>query len=219
MPEVFKNYWPYLTFFILAGIAFLPARLFISFYREPNKIAVKSYLTLWFIPFRFNMVNPVTKAFWNLSANRPWRMKPPQEIKAGEINWIRFSNRISLFKKVSSQIWKGANRFFKKVGKPVRIRELNLYTEIASEDAAQTALLAGAFWALHGFLYTLLANKFNIQHSRNNWAVIPKFQCTNFLLVDYSCIFQFRLGHIIIVIYQILRSSAEIYSLIRRASK
>jgi len=217
--DIPRDYWLYLAVIVLAGFSFLPVKLYIRFYRAPNEIAVNSHLTVWFIPYRLNIINPMTKAFWNLSANRPWERKPPQDLAAKEIRWFRLFSRINRMQKISRRVWTGTNRFFKRISKPVKIQELNLYTEIALGDAVQTALSTGAIWAMQGFLYTRLAGIFNTTYSHNNLMVIPNFQRSNFLLIDYSCIFQFRLGHIIIIIYQMFRNAGEIYSLIRRVSK
>lgn len=219
MPDIFVNYWLYFIVIAAIGACLLPARLHVRFYREPNVLTVDSRLQVWFIPLRFNLVNPVSKMIWNLSVNRPWRKKPPSEMRAADVRWFRVFARIKQMQKISRDIWRGANRFFMNIGKPVKVRELNLYIEIALEDAAQTAVAAGAVWAAQGLLQARLAQVFNVLHSRRNLMVVPSYSRTNFLLVDYSCIFQFRLGHIIIIIYQMFQNAGEIYSLIRRISK
>lgn len=219
MTGILHDYWPYLLVIAVIALSFLPIRLHLRFYREPNGIAVISHLLFWFVPVRINMVNPVTRFVWNLSVNRPWQKKPPADVRAGKVRWANLIFRLNRLRKISRSVWSGANSFFLKIGKPIKIKELSLYTEIAREDAAQTAISAGFVWAAQGFLYTRLAEIFNTRNSRNYFMVRPAYTKTNFLLVDYSCIFQFRLGHIIIIIYQMFRSTGEIYSLIRRVSQ
>ena len=143
----------------------------------------------------------------------------PADVRTVRVRWANLIFRLKRLRAISRSVWSGANTFFHRIGKPIKIKELSLYTEIAREDAAQTAISAGLVWAAQGFLYTRLAEVFNTCNSRNYFMVRPAYTKTNFLLVDYSCIFQFRLGHIIIIIYQMFRSTGEIYSLIRRVSQ
>lgn len=218
MPDLLKINGLYFILVALVGTCLMPVRMYIRFYREPNVLTVYSHLLFWIVPLRINLVNPVSKIVWNLSVNRPWRKKPPLDVRGAEVGWLRLFIRMNSIQKISRQIWRSANRFFMSIGKPIRLKELNLYTEIALGDAARTGVAAGAAWAAQGLALARLAQIFNARDSRNRLIVVPDYTSTNFLRVDYSCIFQFRLGHIIIIIYQIFKNAGEIYNLIRRAS-
>lgn len=219
MLEGLRQYWVYLLFIVFLGIGLLPVRLSIRLYRAPNEVKVNSRLTFWILPLQINMVNPVTKVFWNLSVNRPWQKEAPPDLPASRVSWRRLFRRSLNVTKIFLPVWQGANRLFLQIGKPIKIRELTMYTEIGLEDAAVTALSVGMAWSLLGAFYSRLGTLFNTRGSQNNIVVVPHFQNEFFLLMDYSCIFEFRLGHIIIIIYHIFHSAGEIYRLVRRVSE
>lgn len=209
----------FLIFATIIGITLLPVKLSLRFSRVPNKVTLYMRITLWFIPISLKFVNPLTKTIYNLSQNRFWKKKAPQDISAREVPWTRFFVRIINIQQVFGNVIRESNHFFKRVARPIRITKLNLYTEIGVGDAALTAMAVGMYWSVLGMVYTVVSHFFNIQDTKNDFKVIPNYQITNLLRIDYSCIFEFRLGHIIIVFYQILRSAAKIRTLIRRISK
>lgn len=217
--EIFRDYWFYFVLLGFACIFFIPVKLKLHLFREPNRVLLSIRITLWFIPININFVNPVTPTFWRLSRNKPWREKPPADIQAHQVKWKRIFYRLDKLKKISQQIWAGTMRLLRKIGSRIKITELNLYTEIGLADAAQTALSIGVVWSFFALLYGRLAGLFNMNEAKNNIRVVPNYQSENLVIIDYSCIFAFRLGHIIIIIYQTLRGVGEIFTLVRRISR
>jgi hypothetical protein len=180
---------------------------------------VNSRLNFWIIPININLVNPVTKTVWNLSQNSPWKKKSPREVRAVEVNWKRLFSRIKLLQRIGFNIWKKANLFFIRINRRISVTELNMYTEIGLTNAAQTALSVGAFWSLLGILYGRMAAIFNMSKTQKKISIVPNYRESGVLLIDYTCIFEFRLGHIIIIMIQVLRNAAEIYTMVRRISR
>lgn len=207
-----------LFFIIILGISLLPIKLFFHFYREPNLILIEANICVWFIPIRIKLVNPMTGLFWIFSRNRPWKKKPPEDLRAANLPWARFFARLWRMHKISRGVYLGTFRFIKKIAKPVKVKKLHMYTEIGLEDAAETAIAVGVVWGLLGNIYSQMAKLFDMGSAQNELAVIPNFKRTNLVVVDYSCIFELRMGHIIIVIYQLLKYIRQIWNLLRGVS-
>lgn len=213
------SYWPLLLLFFSLLLLFLPAKLQVRLYREPNRVSLKTRFTLWFVPFELNLVNPLTRFFWNLSQNRPWEKPPPADLPGRKIKWQRFFSRMVLASGLTRRIWGSSQHIYQKISSHIKVSELRMHTEIGLWDAAQTAVGVGIFWSLLGFFYTRLASLFTVDYTKNSLNVVPNYSREGLLVIDYSCIFEFRLGHIIIIIYQILREAGEIYTIVRRISK
>jgi len=208
-----------LIFVILLGLSLFPLKLDIRFRREPNEILLNSRLYFWLVPVEINLINPMTKAVQRMSTNKFWLQVPPEDLQASQVPWRRLLARLVLINKVFRPIARLVNGFFHRICQPVKIKKLFLYTEIGLDDAADTALAVGLIWGLKGLIYSRVADLFNTLESENRLAVVPNFQKPGYVRIDYSCIFEFRLGHIIIVIYHTLRSIGEIRNLLRRVSQ
>lgn len=219
MFEAISRYWAVLLVISAIGIFFIPMKMCLHLYRGHNRIIIDSRLTFWIIPIKFSLYNPVTKTIWHLSRNKPWRKKSPAELRAFEVNWRRMFSRVRLLNTVSSRIWEKANSFFQRISKRIRVTQLNMYTEIGLADALQTAVSVGMFWSFLGILYGRMAELFNLSSLEKKIAVVPNYQAGGVLIADYTCIFEFRLGHIIIIMVQVLRNAAKIYTIVRRISK
>lgn len=214
MPKVYL-----ISIIVLALLGLLPIKFQIRFYREPNEILIAIRLYLWFIPISVSTKNPMTRSIYNLSQNRFWKKDVPSDIKATEVQWKQLYSRVMLLKRTFIPVAKAVNRFFHRISRPVRIKDLRLTTELGLGDAAYTAVASGLVWSVKGKGLSILSYYFNIEKAKPVLLVIPNFNNPYYLRIDYSCIFEFRLGHIIIVIYQLFRSFSEIRNLIRRVSQ
>ncbi len=220
MGEFLSKYWLWVVLPVV-GIAmiFLPMKMYMRFYRGDNTVILTTQLTFWFIPIKIKLVNPVTMIIWNMSQNKPWRKKPPQNLKTDEINWGRMYKRTILLKEISMKIWEGANNFFRRFRFAIKLKELKLYTEVGLDDVAGTALSVGAIWGFLGSFIGQVSSIFDTKKLNPQIAVVPNYQASSLLLLDYSCIFEFRLGHIIIIMVQVAKSAADISLIIRRISQ
>lgn len=77
--------------------------------------------------------------------------------------------------------------------------------EIGYKDAVQTAMAAGAFWSLFGFALARLYKQVIVEVKNPELVVVPQFKKEGFLC-DIQCIFQLRIGHIIFVGFNAVRS-------------
>lgn len=211
--------WLLIALMFLVALSLFPIKLDVRFYREPNLIILNTKACLWLLPIEINLVNPMTKAIHRMSENSFWYRKTPEDLQAEEVPWRRLIARLRLFSRVGRPIWQLTNTFFHRICKPVKVKRLYLHTEIGLEDAAETALAAGLIWGCKGIVYSRLAALFNTKEAENSLAVVPNYMQPGYVRLDYSCIFEFRLGHIIIMIYYTLHSIGEIRELLRRISR
>lgn len=101
--------------------------------------------------------------------------------------WLSVPRLLRYFKRVKSQFYRG-----------IHCQGINWRIEIGYQDAAQTALAAGAFWTLLGFALSRLYQQVTVDVQSPALVVVPQFKKEGFLC-DIQCIFQLRIGHIIFV--------------------
>jgi hypothetical protein len=211
--------WIILLFFFFLGLYLLPVKLYFRMFRLENKIRVNMRVKIAGISFGFTESNPLTKTVWKLAEKSSRRQKPPEDLAARKIPWKRVLRKLHRLRRIIRPALALAWQTFLKISRPVQIRDLQLITELGWRDAAHTALAAGVLWSAMGMLYNGLQSAFSIKQGPNRIAVIPHFDRGDFLSLDYSCIFAFRLGHIIIIIYHVWQRSAKIRSLLRRVNR
>jgi Protein of unknown function (DUF2953). len=86
----------------------------------------------------------------------------------------------------------------------IHCKAINWRIEIGCQDAAQTAIAAGAFWTMFGFALSRLYRQVTVEVSSPALVVIPRFKKAGFLC-DLQCIFQLRISHIIFGGFNVLR--------------
>jgi len=202
-----------------AGLSLLlPIRMDLRFSRRANAITIRAVVWFWIIPLRLNLVNPVTGFFWNLSVRKPWRRQAPQDLAGCRVAWLSFLRRSLAFSRLAGKVAGRAQRIFRRINRQICVERLSVAAAIGWYDAACTGILVGLGWSLLGSAYVLMTDKFNMLRSKNSFLLAPRFQKESCFEIEATCIFAFRLGHIIIVIYQILQSAGALYNIIRRAS-
>lgn len=94
--------------------------------------------------------------------------------------------------------------------KYIKIENLNLKIYIDLKEAALNALIVGLFSGIisigEGILFSQEILSMN---SKNEWKIVPLYQNENILKIDFSCIINIKLIHIIYTVY---RSSKNIRS-------
>ncbi len=203
---------------VFTFLCLLPIKFYLHIYREPNEVRIDVKIKLWIIPLEIKLINPLTKMFWNMSKNKPWQEEAPEELSTRRIPWRRFIARSLLISKVFGPIYKGINATFRKISSYIKLKEFQFYTEFSSADVAKTAVSVGLVWWGLSMLYGRIISIFDTEVANNNITVVPNYQKEKYLLIDSRCIFELRLGHIIIVVYEMLKSIRQIYSFLRRVS-
>ena len=97
------------------------------------------------------------------------------------------------------------NRVKQQFYRGIHCRVINWRIEIGHKDAADTALAAGAFWSMLGFALSYLYRQVTVEVRSPKLVVVPQFKQVGFLC-DIQCIFQLRIGHIIFVGFNVLRT-------------
>ncbi len=206
----------FLLLLVVVVVIYLPLSLSLRLTRKENRIEFSARIKNRFLPGGIEVVNPVTKMIWGLS-RKPFRKpeKSPEDLAAKDVPWGRVLRRILLAAKLNSYIMQGFTRAFAVIGRP-KLATLKLATEIALQDVAETAVSTGLLWSVMGVMHARLATTFDMHDTEGKIEVIPRFEKTNYLHVDYYCIIEFYLSHIIIIVYRILRNIGEIKETLRR---
>lgn len=209
-----------LAILIMVGISLIPLKIYFRFYRKKNDFRLTVLLKIWKIPFVFRINNLVTKFFWSLSENRFWQKKTPQELRASEIAWYRVFSRLYNYQQIFRSTLQETIAVIRKLGKPIIIRKIRLNSEVALQDAAQTAFAVGILWWYWGFIYSQIVRYFKIaKNAIKNLSINPDYQKQNEFTIDFSCILEFPLGHIIIIIYYLFTNAGKIRIIFRRVSQ
>lgn len=108
--------------------------------------------------------------------------------------WLKVPRLLRYINRVKQQFYRG-----------IHCKAINWRIEIGYQDAAQTAIAAGTFWAMLGYAISNLYQHVTVEVRCPALAVIPQFKKAGFLC-DLQCIFQLRIGHIIFVGFNVLRT-------------
>ncbi|MDP4125626.1 MAG: DUF2953 domain-containing protein [Bacillota bacterium] len=87
----------------------------------------------------------------------------------------------------------------------IHCKAIDWRIEIGYKDASNTALAAGAFWTMFGFALSRLYKQVKVEVSSPTLIVVPQYKKEGFLC-DLKCIFHLRIGHIILVGFNVLRT-------------
>lgn len=88
--------------------------------------------------------------------------------------------------------------------KAIRCHRLTCTTMIGLGDPAYTGMVSGTVWTLKGYVYRAFRNNVGDMLKQPEFSVIPCFNDTC-LKLDFNCIFDMRIGHIIIAGLQIIK--------------
>lgn len=88
----------------------------------------------------------------------------------------------------------------------IRCRQFYWRTEIGLSDAAYTGIMVGLLWGIKSFLYKNFRSKIRVMEGKPAILVVPDYFHQK-LTLDFSCIFDIRIGHIIIAGLNFVRST------------
>ncbi|MDD2432325.1 MAG: DUF2953 domain-containing protein [Clostridia bacterium] len=207
----------FILFFMIL-ICLIPIKIKFRFYRSANNLHLILLLPVWKTPFTIKIDNIVTRIFWGLSQNKFWKKQTPADLQAKDIAWSKVFYRIFYLRQIICTVWQGTMRTLHKITSPIKIKKIDLQTEVALQNAAQTAWAVGVIWWTWGIFYSLLGRYFKITKTTNNIVVIPNYQIQSLFVIDFSCILELTLGHIIIISYYLCINAGKIRRLLRRVS-
>lgn len=132
-----------------------------------------------------------------------------------KINYLKIDitknkmERVKLIEKIENDKNKLDIKMLKNL-KYIKIENLNFKMYIDLKEAALNALIVGLFSGIisigEGILFSQEILSMN---SKNEWKIVPLYQNENILKIDFSCIINIKLIHIIYTVY---RSSKNIRS-------
>lgn len=108
------------------------------------------------------------------------------------VSWSRW---IWLRRKISS--------FIKYFYRKVHLYSLNAAVEVGGRDAAETGLMAGAFWSFFGLMSARLYRLVTVKKNKIHYNVIPRFD-EQIFFCKLNCILSLKISHIIFTGYKFL---------------
>lgn len=127
-----------------------------------------------------------------------------QATKKARIRYIRRGWLVRFWLNIP-RLLRYINRIKQKFYRGIHCKAINWRIEIGYQDAAHTAIAAGAFWTMLGVALSRLYQQVTVEVRCPAVVVVPQFNKVGFLC-DIQCIFQLRIGHIIFVGFNVLRT-------------
>ncbi|NLI91722.1 MAG: DUF2953 domain-containing protein [Peptococcaceae bacterium] len=91
----------------------------------------------------------------------------------------------------------------KKFYQKINVYFFEAYVQVGGRDAAETGLLAGAFWTLFGYITARLSRLVTLKKEEIRFMVTPRFDDEVFLC-KLNCILHLKISHIIFTGYKFL---------------
>lgn len=186
---------------------FLPVQLALTYSKTGKKEKIKIQLKILFFKFVTIKPKPLIKII-SLMARK--------DLNYGEINeaWeednfpqkniLLIIQRLKTWLPKINKIIVEGNRLTGNVLKPIQCENFALNTEIGCQDAFVTALAAGSIWGGYSYLLAKVSKLMFIKPGALSLKVKPNYTKQT-LSFDYRCIIRFPLGHIIIILYELVR--------------
>ena len=202
--------------FLLAVILLLLLSLAIKVevnfrYRRSEKkdhieIDVRAFRGLWHIQYQIPSIQLEWEKGPQIEMEQAAKTKAaePQPKKTLRMRYLRIEWLYRFWPRVPSLLH-SINQIKRQLYRGIRCKAINWRVEIGLKDAADTAIAAGSFWTMISFALSHLYQRVTVEARRPELAVIPQFKEQGFLC-DFQCIFQSRIGHIIFVGFNALRT-------------
>lgn len=100
---------------------------------------------------------------------------------------------------IKSKLVKLKKYFYSKI----QVHSLSGVIEVGGRDAAETGLIAGAFWIFWGQMTARLYRLVNVKKNNIRYNVVPRFD-EEIFLCRLNCILSVRISHIIFTAYKFL---------------
>jgi hypothetical protein len=174
--------------------------------KDYTEIDIRAFRGLWHIQFQI----PSFQLEWEegpqieVEQVPKTKVAPRQEKKTLRMRYLRVEWLYRFWPQVPFLL-RRINQIKRQLYRGIRCKAINWRIEIGLKDAADTAIAAGSFWTMIGFTLSNLYRKVTVEVRCPELAVIPQFEKQGFLC-DFQCIFQSRIGHIIFVGINVLRT-------------
>ena len=108
--------------------------------------------------------------------------------------WLNIPRLLRYVKRIKQQFYRG-----------IHCKSINWRIEIGYKEAANTAIAAGTFWTMLSYALARLYQQVTVEVRSPSLVVVPQFKKIGFLC-DLQCIFHLRIGHIIFVGFNVLKT-------------
>lgn len=205
----------FLAFVLVAALSFLialflKAKVDFRYRRSDGKDTIDMHLYALHGLWNFQFQVPAVQMGWekgpeleieqevhsNLSEGRQQKNRARLRFWRGGFFyylWPQTFNLLQRLSRVKKQFYRG-----------IRLTALEFDAEVGTVNPAYTAMLAGAFWSVIGDVVARLYRQVQVEVQNPRIAVVPMFQKPGFSC-DFHCIFQLRIGHIIVAGLNLLR--------------
>jgi|CZCB01.1.fsa_nt_gi hypothetical protein len=174
----------------LIGAAFLPIKVYYDFYSAPDFRKMSILVKIWALPVYAKNEAKAHEAISSASFLRQQQRVLPFFYRRHQI----------IYQLLKLTRW-------------LKVRKLAVYLEFGSENPAKTALAVGASWWLAGMMHSLFVSRYHLADGEYRLEIVPNYERQNYLLMDTSCIFEFALGHIMIIMGFLTVNSGKIRKL------
>jgi hypothetical protein len=202
--------------FILAGLIWLLISLVIKavvdfrYIRNEKEdhldISMKALHGLW----KFNITLPAFQLNWDEGPE----LEIEQKTESGTGSVINGKHRLRFLfwrKEFFQLLWPQIPGILQKLEKikynfyrGIHCTFINWHLEIGFPDPVKTALVTGSLWAIIGYFLARLHRQITMDTDHPHIQIIPQFQKPGFAC-EIHCIFNLRMGHIIIAGLKLLR--------------
>ncbi|MHB8124134.1 MAG: DUF2953 domain-containing protein [Desulfitobacteriaceae bacterium] len=169
-------------------------------------ISIKALHGLW----KFSITLPALQLEWDEGP----QLEIDQKTKSGTGSIHKAKQRVRFrFWRLGFlyRLWPGIPRILSKLQKikyyfyrGIHCTSLNWHFEIGLRDPVQTALVVGSLWAILGSSLARFYRQVTMDTDHPQLQIIPQFQKPGFSC-EINCIFNLRMGHIIIAGLKLLR--------------
>lgn len=197
----------------LVSMMFLRVRFEVGYYRKGKDDQLKVEMTALWGLVRYKTEVPVIdmdqyflKPFLKLEADIEGVVSHPVD-ETGMIVKVPVAvilRKLPIYLKNGISYLNRYQSALRRFCKSIRCHRLSWKTTIGLGDPAFTGMATGAVWSLKGFVYRVFRSNVGYMLKPPEFSVVPCFNDTCFKL-DFNCIFDMRIGHIIIAGIQIIK--------------
>jgi hypothetical protein len=186
---------------IVLIIFFTKVKILLDYFHGNDNDHFKVTIKAWGGLLKFTIEVPVVKIDDNsptIVAEQKVKTGPDENMKQQKTTQVDKTDLLSSlhdFKQLIIHV-AGLHKIVRDFLKKVTIRNIEWHTMVGVSDAAATAVITGAFWAVKGGVIGLLSNYMRMK-DMPVMTITPSFQQT-VSITSFKCMIQVRVGHAIL---------------------
>jgi hypothetical protein len=197
--------WVLLTILLLTVLAIIilitKVKILLDYYHGNDNDHLKVTVRAWGGLIKYKVEIPVIKVDDNsptIVAEEKVKTGPNENIKkekSVQVDKTDMLNSFNDFKQLLTHI-AGLHKIIRDFLKKVMLRKIEWHTMVGVGDAAATAVITGAFWAVKGGVIGVLSHYMKLK-DMPVMTITPSFQHA-VSITSFKCMIQFRVGHAIL---------------------